>query len=109
MDTLVFAVLAIIVIHTYPKARKARIDTFRKKLLLRSIVFTACVSFWVAITMAVGFSVEQIEEGKAIIGTAMLLLLFLFCAPLVLYMHIISIFMKFSVFDSQMKKLMLID
>ena len=108
MVSLFFALLAISILRSYPEARKLKIGEFQRRSLLRLIVFSGCVAFWVTIYHSVNSSIEDIQDGKTLIGFIGLLLMIV-CIPIVFYMQAISIFAKFSFFDSQMKWMYRID
>lgn len=108
MISLFFVLLAISILRSYPEARKLRLRDSNRIVLLRLIVLVGSGCLLVTIYFSFNSSIEDIQNGKMIVGFAGLFLLVL-CAPIVLYMQVISIFTKFTFFDSQMKKLMLID
>ena len=109
MTSLFFAILGFLILRSYPNVKDLTISEFKKRLLLRLIIISGCISFSVVIFMAIGLATTDIEEGRPLIGGLILVVTAIFCLPLVLYMLLISIFAKFSFFDSQMKFIYRID
>lgn len=109
MTSLFFAILGFTILRIYPSARNSRISEFKKRFLLRLIIISGCIFFSVVIFMGIGLAIKDIEEGKLVIGGLILTVCVFFCVPLVLYMLLISVFAKFSFFDSQIKFIYRID
>jgi hypothetical protein len=108
MVSLFLALLAAFILRSYPEARKLKIEEHKKRLLLRSIVFLGCIPLLAAMYLTFWFSIEKIQDGKSIVGITGILFMAIF-VPIVLYMQTVSVFSKFSFFDSQMKIMFGID